>query len=89
MSESQILFLDEPTAALDVPGEAALYVRFARLTEKKTVIFISHRFSTVRIADTIVVLENGRIIKQGDHGTLMKLDGKYRLMFTTQAERYA
>ncbi len=88
-SESQILFLDEPTAALDAFGEAALYDRFAQLTENKTVIFISHRFSTVRMADTIVVLENGRIIEQGDHETLMKLDGKYRLMFTTQAERYA
>ncbi len=89
MSESQILFLDEPTAALDAFGEAALYERFARLTENKTVIFISHRFSTVRMADTIVVLENGRVIEQGDHETLMKLDGKYRLMFSTQAARYA
>ena len=89
MSESQILFLDEPTAALDAFGEAALYERFARLTENKTVIFISHRFSTVRMADTIVVLEDGRIIEQGDHETLMKLDGKYRMMFNTQAARYA
>lgn len=89
MSESQILFLDEPTAALDAFGEAALYERFARLTENKTVIFISHRFSTVRMADTIVVLEDGRVIEQGDHETLMKLDGKYRLMFSTQAARYA
>lgn len=89
MSESQILFLDEPTAALDAFGEAALYDRFAQLTENKTVIFISHRFSTVRMADTIVVLENARIIEQSDHETLMALDGKYRLMFTTQAERYA
>ena len=89
MSESQILFLDEPTAALDAFGEAALYERFARLTENKTVIFISHRFSTVRMADTIVVLEDGRVIEQGDHETLMRLDGKYRLMFSTQAARYA
>ena len=89
MSDSQILFLDEPTAALDAFGEAALYERFARLTENKTVIFISHRFSTVRMADTIVVLEDGRVIEQGDHETLMKLDGKYRLMFSTQAARYA
>lgn len=89
MSESQILFLDEPTAALDAFGEAALYDRFARLTENKTVIFISHRFSTVRMADTIVVVEDGRIIEQGSHEELMDLDGKYRLMFTTQAERYA
>ena len=89
MSESQILFLDEPTAALDAFGEAALYDRFARLTENKTVIFISHRFSTVRMADAIVVVEDGRIIEQGSHEDLMDLDGKYRLMFTTQAERYA
>lgn len=89
MSESQILFLDEPTAALDAFGEAALYDRFARLTENKTVIFISHRFSTVRMADTIVVVEDGRIIEQGSHEELMDLNGKYRLMFTTQAERYA
>lgn len=89
MSESQILFLDEPTAALDAFGEAALYDRFARLTEDKTVVFISHRFSTVRMADTIVVVEDGKIIEQGSHDELMNLDGKYRLMFTTQAERYA
>ena len=89
MSESQILFLDEPTAALDAFGEAALYERFARLTENKTVIFISHRFSTVRMADRIVVLEDGRVIEQGDHEMLMKLDGKYRSMFSTQAARYA
>ncbi|MCY3884739.1 MAG: ABC transporter ATP-binding protein [Gammaproteobacteria bacterium] len=89
MSESQILFLDEPTAALDAFGEAALYDRFARLSENKTVVFISHRFSTVRMADTIVVVEDGRIIEQGSHEELLDIDGKYRLMFNTQAERYA
>ena len=88
MSESQILSLDEPTSALDAFGEPALYDQFARLTENKTVIFISHRFSTVRMADTIVVLEYGRIIEQGDHETLMNLDGKYKLMFNTQAASY-
>lgn len=84
MSESQILFLDEPTSALNAFGEATLHARFARLTENKTVIFISHRFSTVPMADTIVVLEYGRIIEHGDHETLMNLDGKYKLMFNTQ-----
>lgn len=88
MGESQILSLDEPTFALDAFGEAALYAQFARLTENKTVIFISHRFSTVRMADTIVVLEDGRIIEQGDHETLMNLDGKYKLMLNTQAALY-
>ena len=88
MSESQILTLEEPTFALDAFGEATLHDRFARLTENKKVILISHRFSTVRMADTIVVLEGGRIIEQGDHETLMNLDGKYKLMLNTQTARY-
>ena len=88
MSESQILFFDEPTSASDALGEAALYDPFCRAwTENKTVILISHRFSTVRMADTIVVLEDGRVIEQGDHETLMNLDGKCKLMFNTQAAR--
>ena len=59
MSESQTLFLDDPTSTLDAFGEATLYAQFARRIENKTLIFISHRFSTIRMADTIVVLEGG------------------------------
>ena len=88
MSESQVLSLDEPTSAMDACGEATLYARFARLTENKTVIFMSHRFSTVRMADTIVVFEYGRVIEQGEHETLMNLDGNCKLMLNTQAARY-
>ena len=62
--------------------------RFARWTENKTVILISHRFSTTRMANTIVVLEYRRVIEQGDHETLMNLDGKCKLNVTTQAARY-
>ncbi|MEZ4861079.1 MAG: ABC transporter ATP-binding protein [Caldilineaceae bacterium] len=88
MRDAQILILDEPTAALDALAEYEVYQRFAELTAEKTTIFISHRFSTVRMAQQILVLEDGRLIEEGTHGELMARQGQYAKMFTTQAERY-
>ena len=89
MSNAKILILDEPTAALDALKEQELYERFATLTESRTVVFISHRFSTVRMADLIVVLDDGRVVESGAHDELIALDGKYARMYETQAARYA
>ena len=88
MREAQVLILDEPTAALDALAEYEVYKRFAELTADKTTIFISHRFSTVRMAQQILVLENGQLIEEGTHTELMAHNGQYTKMFTTQAERY-
>lgn len=88
MSPAQVLILDEPTAALDALREHQLFERMAALTKDKTVVFISHRFSTVRMADIIVVIENGEAIEVGPHEELLALNGKYAKMFRTQAARY-
>ena len=88
MREAQVLILDEPTAALDALAEYEIYKRFAELTADKTTIFISHRFSTVRMAQQILVLEHGQLIEEGTHTELMAREGQYTKMFTTQAERY-
>lgn len=88
MRDAPILILDEPTAALDALAEYEIYKRFAELTADKTTIFISHRFSTVRMAQQILVLEHGQLIEEGTHSELMARDGQYTKMFTTQAERY-
>src|SRR6266850_1108722 len=84
-----VLLLDEPTANLDVRAEAALYDRFLDLTAGLTTIVVSHRFSTVRRADRIVVLEGGRIVESGSHDQLIALDGRYARMFDLQARYYA
>ncbi len=84
-----ILVLDEPTAHLDVRQEAQFYERFLDVTSGLTTIIVSHRFSTVRRANRIVVLERGRVIESGDHDQLVALNGRYAAMFSLQADRYA
>jgi ATP-binding cassette subfamily B protein len=88
LRDAQVLILDEPTAALDARSEYEVFRRFAELTAGKTALFISHRFSTVRMADRIVVLENGRIAEDGTHETLTSLGGRYAEMFEMQAASY-
>jgi ABC-type multidrug transport system fused ATPase/permease subunit len=83
-----VLVLDEPTAALDVRGEAEVYERFLELTRGVTTIVISHRFSTVRRADRIIVLEGGRVIEDGTHDGLMRAGGRYATLYTLQASRF-
>jgi len=88
LRDAQLLILDEPTSALDARSEYEVFQRFAELTTGKMAIFISHRFSTVRMADRIVVLENGRIAEEGDHEELTHLGGRYAEMFELQAASY-
>lgn len=88
MSDAQMLILDEPTAAVDALREHRLYQQLEDAAKDKTVVFISHRFSTVRMADTIVVVDSGRCIERGSHEELMAHEGKYAKMFSTQAARY-
>jgi ATP-binding cassette, subfamily B, bacterial len=85
---ARLLILDEPTANLDVRAEAALYERFLDITAGLTTIVISHRFSTVRRADRIVVLEGGRVVEDGTHDELLTAGGRYARMFTLQAQRF-
>ena len=84
-----LILLDEPTAQLDVRGEAEIFDRILTATRRCTTILISHRFSTVRHADRICVLEKGRVIELGTHGELMKKGGRYRTMFDLQAQRFS
>jgi ATP-binding cassette subfamily B protein len=86
--DAQLVILDEPTASLDARSEYEVFQRFAELTEGKSALLISHRFSTVRMADRIVVLENGRIAEQGSHRQLVALGGRYAAMFELQASSY-
>jgi ATP-binding cassette subfamily B protein len=88
LRDAQVLILDEPTAALDARSEFQVFRRFAELTEGKMALFISHRFSTVRMADRIVVLANGRIAEEGSHEQLANLGGRYAEMFEMQAASY-
>ena len=88
LRDAQLLILDEPTAALDARSEFEVFRRFAELTEGKMALFISHRFSTVRMADRIVVLANGNISEEGSHEQLSKLGGRYAEMFEMQAASY-
>ncbi len=87
-TEADILVLDEPTAAMDASAEAAVFEHFRRLTGDRIAILISHRFSTVRMADQIVFIQQGRIIEHGSHEELMRLDGHYARLFSLQAAGY-
>ena len=88
LRDAQLLILDEPTASLDARSELQVFERFAELTEGKMALLISHRFSTVRMADRIVVLEGGRLVEEGNHARLMALGGRYAAMFEMQAASY-
>lgn len=88
MKEAQVLILDEPTSALDARAEFEVFQRFAELTQSKTAILISHRFSTVRMADRILVLDKGEMLEMGSHEDLLKIEGRYAELFNLQAMGY-
>jgi len=88
MRDPALLILDEPTAALDADAEEQLWRRFRELMAGKTVLLISHRLSTVRMADHIIVLEDGHIVETGSHSHLLTLGGRYATLFAMQAGRY-
>ncbi len=88
MRNSPIIILDEPTAAVDAKTENEIFNKVMSLIKNKTVLMVSHRFSTVRQADEIVVLKAGQIIERGDHNKLMKVNGEYATMFNMQAKAY-
>lgn len=87
-NDAQVLILDEPTAALDAQAEHDIYMRFKELTAGKTTLLISHRFSTVKMAELILLLEEGTIKEQGSHEELMVLNGTYARLYNMQADRY-
>lgn len=88
MRDAQLLILDEPTAALDARAEYEVFQRFAQLIEGRTAVLISHRFSTVRMADRILFLENGQLLELGSHDELLAQNGKYAELFRLQARGY-
>jgi ATP-binding cassette subfamily B protein len=88
LRDAQLLILDEPTASLDARSEMEVFQRFAELTHGKMALLISHRFSTVRMADRIVVLERGRLVEEGTHSELLAFAGRYASMFEMQAASY-
>ncbi|MFI5280820.1 MAG: ABC transporter ATP-binding protein [Gemmatimonadales bacterium] len=88
LRDAEVLILDEPTAALDARAEYQVFVRFSELTKGKMAVLISHRFSTVRMADRILVLEKGQIIEQGTHAELVAKRGTYAELFELQAAGY-
>jgi ATP-binding cassette, subfamily B, bacterial len=89
MREAQLVILDEPTASLDARAEHEVFVRFAELMKGKAAVLISHRFSTVRMADRILFLEHGQLLELGTHETLLAKGGKYAELFQLQAKGYA
>ncbi len=88
MRDCRVLVLDEPTAALDAENELKVFQQFRELAEDKIAVLISHRFSTVRMADHIYVIERGQITEQGTHGELLAQGRTYARLFTLQAESY-
>jgi ATP-binding cassette subfamily B protein len=88
MRDCEVIVLDEPTAALDAENEMRVFQQFRELTEDRMAVLISHRFSTVRMADQIYVLEEGQITERGSHADLLALGGTYARLFTLQAESY-
>ena len=88
MRDAQVLILDEPTAALDARAEFEVFQRFKDLSRSRTTLLISHRFSSVRMADRIIVVEQGRVHDQGTHDELVAREGRYRELFDLQAQGY-
>jgi ATP-binding cassette subfamily B protein len=88
LRDAQLLILDEPTASLDARSEHDVFRQFTELTQGKMALLISHRFSTVRMADRILVMEDGQISEEGPHDELMKSGGHYADMFELQATSY-
>ena len=88
MRDAQLLILDEPTAALDARAEYEVFLRFSELTKGRMAVLISHRFSTVRMADRILVLKGGELVEQGTHEALVELAGLYSELFQLQAAGY-
>jgi ATP-binding cassette subfamily B protein len=86
--DTQVLILDEPTAALDARAEYEVFLRFSQLVAGRMAVIISHRFSTVRIADRIIVLQHGRVVEDGSHQELLANMGLYAELFSLQAEGY-
>ncbi len=88
MREAEVLILDEPTASIDAEAEHELFQRFQQLAADRTAIIISHRFSTVRLADRIAVIRNGHVEELGSHHELLERDGRYAQLFKLQARGY-
>lgn len=86
--DASLVILDEPTAALDAEAEERLFARFRELARDKTALLISHRFSTVRMADQILVLDGGRVVESGSHDELVAAAGHYAALYAMQAARY-
>jgi len=86
--DADILVLDEPTAAMDAEAEAEVYGHVRKLAQGRMTILISHRFSTVRNADEIIVLDEGRVVERGNHAALIARDGVYSRLFSLQASGY-
>ena len=88
MRRSPVVVLDEPTSAIDAEAEAGLFSRLQQIAAGATTLLIAHRFSTVRMAGRIIVLEHGQVIEDGDHEQLMLADGTYARLFRLQAASY-
>ena len=88
MRDSQLIVLDEPTSAMDPKAEYEVFEKFRQLIKNQSAILISHRLSTVKMADRIYVMDNGTIVEGGTHNELMKLGGTYAHLFEIQASQY-